>query len=250
MPAFDAEQFSFSKTPGEYLRKLLEEQRLPSQLLELVGCEQDSQAHPEGDVFNHTCHVVDAMARICKQEGITGDRRLVLMLAALLHDVGKPLTTEFCHSRQRIISHDHDEKGVPVAEAFLKRLGPVFSQNFSENITKILGIVRYHMYRCNKEFSRRAIRRLAKRLYPATIRDLILMFRADCAGRPPLPAELSREVLDQFIPRATEIGVLDGPGVSPDVNTLSGDSHGGQQQIDEQGSRNQTVSSHCDCRSD
>lgn len=208
-----------------------------------MNCQQSHDTHPEGDVFNHTCHVVDAMARICQQEGITGDRRRVLMLSALLHDVGKPDTTKFSPEKGRITSHGHDEQGVPIAERFLATHRPIFQQNAAVNIARILCLVRHHMYRCNKEFSKRAIRRLAKRLFPATIRDLILMFCADCAGRPPLPAELSKEVLEQFIPRAAEIGVMDGPGVSPDVNTLSGDSHAGKQQIDEQSSRNETVSS-------
>ncbi|MDR2844503.1 MAG: polynucleotide adenylyltransferase, partial [Puniceicoccales bacterium] len=56
------------------------------ELVALVGCEQDPHWHPEGDVWNHTLHCLDAFA-----EKRTGDawEDLVVGLAVLCHDLGK-----------------------------------------------------------------------------------------------------------------------------------------------------------------
>ncbi len=74
------------------------------ELAPLAGCQQDPQFHPEGDVFEHTALACDAAARIAERDGLADDERLRLMLAALLHDIGKPATTRVeyeheCRSR-------------------------------------------------------------------------------------------------------------------------------------------------------
>ncbi len=60
------------------------------ELAALAGCAQDPQWHPEGDVWTHTCHCLDVYA--AKR---TGDdwEDLIVGLAILCHDMGKPDTT-------------------------------------------------------------------------------------------------------------------------------------------------------------
>ena len=52
----------------------------------LVGCEQDPEWHPEGDVWTHTCHCLDAYA--CHRIGDEWED-LIVGLAVLCHDMGK-----------------------------------------------------------------------------------------------------------------------------------------------------------------
>jgi tRNA nucleotidyltransferase/poly(A) polymerase len=59
----------------------------------LAGCAQDGEYHPEGDVLTHTGLACDVAAGIAERDGLNGDERLALMLAVLLHDIGKPATT-------------------------------------------------------------------------------------------------------------------------------------------------------------
>lgn len=56
----------------------------------MVNCPQDPEWHPEGDVWVHTLHSLDSFAR-----DRTGDERedLIVGLAVLCHDIGKPKTT-------------------------------------------------------------------------------------------------------------------------------------------------------------
>ncbi len=90
----------------EELRKLLLKGKRPSLGLEflrqstlvrffpelesLIGVQQDPVWHPEGDVWVHSLHCMDAFA-----SERTGDDRedLIVGLAVLCHDLGKPATT-------------------------------------------------------------------------------------------------------------------------------------------------------------
>ena len=87
------------------------------ELQAMVGVPQDPEWHPEGTVWEHTLLVVDEAAALR-----TGDEHedLVLLLGALCHDVGKPGTTIEVDGRIR--SPCHEAEGVPLAEAFLRRL--------------------------------------------------------------------------------------------------------------------------------
>jgi tRNA nucleotidyltransferase (CCA-adding enzyme) len=63
------------------------------ELAALAGCPQDPEWHPEGDVFTHTAHCCDALARDPDWLNSDARRRRLLMFAVLLHDVGKPACT-------------------------------------------------------------------------------------------------------------------------------------------------------------
>ena len=60
----------------------------------LVDCPQDPEWHPEGDVFQHTCYCLDALAGSDSFKNANNSERLVLMFGVLCHDFGKPVSTE------------------------------------------------------------------------------------------------------------------------------------------------------------
>ncbi len=154
------------------------------ELKNLIGTPQDSEWHPEGDVFTHTCHCCDALVKLSEWQNADTESRIVYLLATLLHDVGKPQTTsrEFKNGRERIISPGHESVGVSVAENFLNRINaPAAIRD------RVLPIVANHMAHY-QTVSDRAVRRLANRLYPENIQGLCLVMTADRGGRPPLPA--------------------------------------------------------------
>lgn len=131
----------------------------------LIGCPQDSEWHPEGDVFEHTCQVVDQAAR----------SNIVVLLAALCHDLGKPETTDFVDGRIR--SKGHCQAGIEKSKTFLKRIA------CPDNIiNQVKPLVAEHLSHL-QPVSRRAIRRLIVRLGDASIDDLISLIGADHAGR-------------------------------------------------------------------
>ena len=76
----------------------------------MKGVQQPPEFHPEGDVFVHTRMLLE------KLENPT----LVLALAALFHDVGKPPT--FAVRKDRITFYEHAPLGAKMTENILKRL--------------------------------------------------------------------------------------------------------------------------------
>ena len=146
------------------------------ELAALIGCRQDPKWHPEGDVWDHTLLALDAFAA-----GRTGERYedLVVGLAVLCHDFGKPATTVFSDGHLR--SKGHDAAGVAPAVSFLKRL-----TNEERILRDVPPLVAQHMqpfslWRANAGDA--AIRRLALKV--GRIDRLLRVARADDMGRTP-----------------------------------------------------------------
>lgn len=193
------EIFEVAEWPSSILRHMQELGTLPKELADLIGIPQDPTHHPEGDAWVHTLLVMDAMSRILSREGIIGERRVTLMFAAMLHDVGKATTTQWHPEKQKWTSYGHAEAGVPIARGFLERFAPNFGQK-----DEVLALVLCHMYRCHKEFTSKAVRKLANKLQPSNISDLVLVMEADGMGRGPASSGLPRSVLEDLIPLARE----------------------------------------------
>ncbi len=155
----------------------------------LRGTPQEPEWHPEGDVWIHTMHVLNAAARIAERDHVEGDDRAVLMYAALAHDFAKPDVTALRQrdGRLRWSSYGHEQLGVPLARRFLERIGIKNSV-----IDQVLPLVDEHMAHTNMkgDITPRTVRRLSTRLAPASITQLLWLVEADASGRPPKPAGL------------------------------------------------------------
>jgi tRNA nucleotidyltransferase (CCA-adding enzyme) len=150
--------------------------------------------HPEGDVFVHTCHCLDALADSESYQESDRVDRLTLMFAVLCHDIGKPQSTVkmLKEGKERWVSPGHDQLGIPLSENFLIRIGAPISL-----IPKVQALVGSHMasIQISKRPSLSQVRKLARRVFPATMNQLFAVIRADFAGRPPLSAEPSQGLL-------------------------------------------------------
>ena len=158
--------------------------KLHPELFALIDTPQDPKWHPEGDVWVHTGLVIDAAAEIVRCEGYDEDTALLIMFAALCHDLGKPDTTAFIDGRWR--SRAHSEAGEAPTRSFLTTLA--VSSDLTEGVVKL---VREHLWptlNFDREISiltagDGAVRRLALRLHPVTIPALLAVAEADRRGR-------------------------------------------------------------------
>jgi tRNA nucleotidyltransferase (CCA-adding enzyme) len=151
-------------------------EKLHPELYSMIGVHQEEDWHPEGDVWQHTKLTVDAMAGIVRREELDGEDREILMLAALLHDIGKPETTEIVNDR--IHSYNHDNAGLEPAKAFMENI-----KRGKKVIDAVLPLIKYHLFLVyNPDPSDRSIRRLSYKLQPATIRQLAFVIEADMIG--------------------------------------------------------------------
>jgi tRNA nucleotidyltransferase (CCA-adding enzyme) len=179
--------------------------RLLPEVKALVGCSQEPEWHPEGDVWVHTLMVVDeARARI---DGLERGPAVAMMLGALCHDLGKPATTAVIDGRIR--SPGHEEGGVAPATAVLDRLN-VHSLDGYDVRRAVLGLVAHHLKpsafkKSASPVGDGAFRRLAQRV------DLELLARfakADCHGR---TGTFDCSAMDWFLERAHALGVEHAP---------------------------------------
>ena len=164
------------------------------EIARLAGVPQDPHWHPEGDVGTHTMFVVDAAARIAAREKLEDDDRAVLIFAALSHDFAKATTTMLREreGKMRWTSWGHEADGGPMAQVFLDRIGIK-----SAIIDRVVHMVENHLASSSigRDVTPRAVRRLAMRLAPATISDLLRLVEADYSGRPPLPVGLPESAI-------------------------------------------------------
>jgi tRNA nucleotidyltransferase (CCA-adding enzyme) len=180
--------------------------RLFPELQALVGCVQEPEWHPEGDVWVHTLQVVD-QARL-RVDDLPRPAQIAAMLGAVCHDFGKPATTTFIDGRIRSI--DHEERGVAPAAAFLDRLN-IHTLDGYDVRRQVLGITAQHLkplmwFKVRDEVGAGAFRRLAQKV------DLELLARvakSDCLGRE--PGQFDCDGMDWFVDRARAIGADKGP---------------------------------------
>jgi tRNA nucleotidyltransferase (CCA-adding enzyme) len=177
-------------------------EKLFPELFALVGCEQEPEWHPEGDVWVHTLQVTDqARSRI---DDLPRPQAITIMLGALAHDLGKPATTAFVDGRIRSI--DHEEQGVAPATKFLDRLN-IHTVDGYDVRHQVLGMTAQHLkpgmwFKVRDEVGDGAFRRLAQKV------DLELLARlakSDCLGRE--PGQFNCEAMDWFLERARALGV-------------------------------------------
>ena len=196
------------------------------ELERLIGCEQDPEWHPEGDVWNHTCCCLDAFAAMRQRQWLSlgvfessssgrsdhsktqklensNNEDLIVGLAVLCHDFGKPACTAYDPVKKRIRSLGHDEEGVEPTLLFLKRL-----TNEERLLKEVPPLVRLHMRpfaMWRDKSSDGAIRRLAAKV--VRIDRLLRVAAADDAGRPPFPSE--PEPLQWLAEQAERLRVAD-----------------------------------------
>lgn len=174
--------------------------RVLPELRPLVGCEQEPEWHPEGDVWTHTLMVID------KGRALNGDLQrpqlVTVMLGALCHDLGKPATTAVIDGRIRSI--DHEQAGVAPTLALLDRLNIHTIDGFDVR-GQTVGLVANHlkpgMFHKAPAVGDGAFRRLAQKV---DLELLARLARADCLGR---TGAFDCSAMDWFVERARALGV-------------------------------------------
>ena len=155
-------------SPSRSLRALHHSgwEELFPELVAVRDVPQDPTWHPEGPVHVHLGLAADAAATAATAAGLSEEDRIVVVLGALLHDLGKATHTVVPDATSggtgRITSHGHAEAGVAPTRSFLRRVGAP-----GHIVTKIVPLVREHMAVVStgpEGPTRSAVRRLIRRL--------------------------------------------------------------------------------------
>ncbi len=174
----------------------------------LRGTPQEPEWHPEGDVFTHTQHCLDALVALDDWPSSDAARRRLLMFAVLAHDFGKPATTVRGEKRgaMRWLSPGHEAAGGEPAKAFLRRLAAPLDLDAPVGALVVNHLAHHHG---QPEYSDTSVRRLARKLAPATIDDLAAVMRADSNGRPPLASPETHGRIDALVAKAHLLRLAD-----------------------------------------
>ena len=151
----------------------------------LAGLPQEPEWHPEGDVFVHTGHCLDALITLPTWRDGTPATRRLLSFAVLGHDFGKAGTTKQAERRGKLrwVSPEHEAAGGPLSDSFLARIGAPL-----DLVAHVRPLVINHLLHHDgaAEYRDTTVRRLARKIAPATLDELMAVMRSDHLGRPPL----------------------------------------------------------------
>lgn len=142
-----------SKNPSKYIRVLQRSgllKYIAPEIQNCVGVAQNKKYH-KYDVFTHLIYTVN-----------NSEFDLVLRLAGLLHDIGKPVVKKRVIDKEgkvNVTFHTHEVASARLALVFLKRL-----KYDKEVIGKVVALVRLHMYHYTREWTDTALRRFIKRV--------------------------------------------------------------------------------------
>ncbi len=189
-----------SSTPSRGLTVLAETGWLRHfpEIAALRGTPQEPEWHPEGDVFQHTQHCLDALISLEAWQSADAQRRRILSFAVLAHDFGKPCTTSYAERRgvMRWISPGHEAAGGPFTETFMQRIGA--PKDLHEPVRALVIHHLLHHHQNRPSYSDTQLRRLARRLVPATIDDLCEVMTSDAMGRPPMNPASSMHLIREL----------------------------------------------------
>lgn len=190
----------------------------------LADTPQNPEWHGEGDVWAHTRLVCDALAGLGEFRAMQPPARDALALAALLHDIGKPVTNRMEDGAWA--SPRHGPVGARLARKLLWQdfgmCGEVEAQRFREAVCLLIRGHTKPPHLVTGDDATRTLLLLAANgeLAPAfTLKSLCLLAEADVLGRIALdnPEFLDRVALARELIR--EEGCLEGPYPFGSVHT-------------------------------
>jgi poly(A) polymerase len=165
------------------------------------------------DVYQHSLTVLARATMLEANYGLEGD--LVVRLAALLHDIGKPKTRRLLPDG-RVAFHHHEVVGAAMARDRLKALR--FPAAVVADTSELIALhLRFHGYG-EGEWTDSAVRRYVRDAGPLLTR-LHVLTRADCTTRNARKAQRLERAYDDLEKRIEELAAQEElDKIRPDLN--------------------------------
>ncbi|HPS40555.1 MAG TPA: HD domain-containing protein [Candidatus Woesebacteria bacterium] len=155
-----------SDNPAKGIELLDQTGLLPNIIPELYqGVGMQQKGHHTTDVWTHS---IDSLRYCPSQDPI-------VRLAALLHDIGKPLS--YKEENDEITFYNHDILGSRIASKIANRL-----HLSKKDVQRIFILVRYHMFNYQANYSDASIRRFIRKVGLENIDDILDLREGDRLG--------------------------------------------------------------------
>ncbi|HEX6887618.1 MAG TPA: CCA tRNA nucleotidyltransferase [Candidatus Nanopelagicales bacterium] len=203
-------------TPRPGLELLVDSRLAEHVLPELPALRLEiDEHHRHKDVYEHSLIVLEQAIELETSHHPPSEPDLVLRLAALLHDIGKPRTRRF-ERGGRVSFHHHEVVGAKLARRRLIALR--YPNAVVEEVSALVELhLRFHGYGSG-EWTDSAVRRYVRDAGPQLNR-LHKLTRADCTTRNPRKAAALRRTYDDLERRIAELAAAEElAAIRPDLD--------------------------------
>ena len=208
---------TFPKSKGDLIDwQALENTALAPVFAKMAETMQNPEYHSEGDVYTHTKMVCEALALENEFWDLEGEERDILLLSALLHDIGKIKCTKLIEGK--LASPNHAKTGSAMARQLLWRdfglCGTKEKQNMRESVC---AYIKYHSYppfaiqNDNPNLKMLRVASIGKLATYFSMKNLCLLEKADALGRIGETTQDYLERIECCKMLAEENNCLDGP---------------------------------------
>lgn len=244
---YDPIDFIQSENPADFfINNRLED--IFKEVFDLQGIPQDPKNHPEGDAFQHTLLTISNAAKIANRENLSLEDRIILILSAALHDIGKSLSTQVklengeiipyqeysqdIHGQGKIISYSHDRIAMNIIDNILNKL------KINEDLkNKIKILVYLHMRptllsKNINSLNNSSILKIKRKLIENNINPKILMFlneadlkRQDNLNYPQENKEFFDRMEDLELEQEKKINIMNGNEIIQLIEEILGEDY-------------------------
>jgi len=181
-------------------------------------CKQSAPHHEEGSVLVHVNMAAAVVLQLLNAEKIAPADQVLIYIATILHDIGKPCTSRISAKHGRITAYGHDEAGIKLSSEFLRKYFPEFNYVQREKVGRL---IEYHMQPRWMKDKTASVAKLKMLSLAVNSRHLYLLSQADTLGRIAKDFMGGMFALELFKQNCEDIGIWDRPYRVPLATDLS-----------------------------
>ena len=175
-----------------------------SEFKAMQDCQQSPPHHDE-NVLVHSNMAAGIILQLMEAEHVEDlEDQIVLYLATILHDIGKPTTSMFNEKKNKITAYGHDDAGVPLANEFLKKYFPEFLYRGRE---RILRLIENHMHPRRWIQEGTTVNKMKMLSLATNTKLLYLLSQADTLGRIASDMKSGMMALELFKQECQDMGI-------------------------------------------
>ncbi len=160
----------------EMLRKIGALELIIPELLKGYGVEQNK--YHKYDIYYHNLHSLKAVEPYKNNEGVYDEQMtLIIKLAALFHDIAKPVVKKQVAKKEADVYYNHEVVGAAIAKKIMKKL-----KYSNDEINFVALLIRHHMFYYEEDWTDGAVRRFMRSVGLENIAPLLKLREADRIG--------------------------------------------------------------------